>query len=659
MFSGKSFYVSLLLAIAILLASGCKDKDKFYFPPNQPPEISAIPDQNAGLDIAFVFDLAPYVTDDYSSGKLVFSVVSGGGSFNGPVYINSFTLLSTNSVQFLVTDTHSATATGMFDVIVFPSPIPDFTVNSQVGIISEPFQFTNLSTGTITDYEWDFENDGTADSTAENPTHLYTTSGIYTVALTVQGPAVSRNKIKIDYIFAYEDDGVHVDDTNGDDNNLGLTWSDPVKSIQKGLDIALDTGSWHVLVADGTYSGTSNNDLDFGGKAIHVMSAYGPASCIIECDTSWGFHFRNGEGTDSVVEGFTISNGGGITDGGGVYVDSLCGPEFINCVITGSAAENGGGIYCAANSNPAFTDCIISNNTATSAGGAIYCVANCSPSFTDCIISDNTATTGGGGVYFEDNGDPRFTNCTFSGNSADKGGAVYLNHNDDEPTDPTFIGCTFSGNSANDGGSVFICDESYTKFIDCVISGNSATEGGGVFTEDYAQPIMINCLITGNSATGNGGASYSYYDSGAYINCTIVGNSADNGGGFYVVSDGNPYIGNCILWSNTAATSGHQIYIGTGPDLTLMYSCYSNSTNDIAGPGAITPTDYINSDPLFVTGPKGDYYLSQIAAGQGTDSPCLDAGTDHSINQDWSDKTTRIDAELDSGQIDMGYHYDP
>ncbi len=36
----------------------------------------------------------------------------------------------------------------------------------------------------------------------------------------------------------------------------------------------------------------------------------------------------------------------------------------------------------------------------------------------------------------------------------------------------------------------------------------------------------------------------------------------------------------------------------------------------------------IDLDPLFVSGPDGDYYLSQIAAGQAVDSPCVDAGSD-------------------------------
>ena len=69
-----------------------------------------------------------------------------------------------------------------------------------------------------------------------------------------------------------------------------------------------------VIVADGTYTGAGNRDLDFLGKAITVKSANGPENCIIDCEGSSsnqhrGFLFHNGEGPDSVLDGLTITNG--------------------------------------------------------------------------------------------------------------------------------------------------------------------------------------------------------------------------------------------------------------------------------------------------------------------------------------------------------------
>jgi hypothetical protein len=64
----------------------------------------------------------------------------------------------------------------------------------------------------------------------------------------------------------------------------------------------------------------------------------------------------------------------------------------------------------------------------------------------------------------------------------------------------------------------------------------------------------------------------------------------------------------------------------------------------------------IDDDPLFVSGPLGDYYLSQIAAGQAADSPCVDTGSDTAANLGLDTRTTRTDHIGDSGTVDMGYH---
>jgi hypothetical protein len=53
----------------------------------------------------------------------------------------------------------------------------------------------------------------------------------------------------------------------------------------------------------------------------------------------------------------------------------------------------------------------------------------------------------------------------------------------------------------------------------------------------------------------------------------------------------------------------------------------------------------------------GDYYLSQTAAGEALDSPCVDAGSDTAANLGLDELTTRTDQVEDAGMVDMGYHY--
>jgi hypothetical protein len=74
-------------------------------------------------------------------------------------------------------------------------------------------------------------------------------------------------------------------------------------TIQAAIDAAVDGDV--VEIADGTYTGAGNKNLDFGGRAITVRSAAGdPTFCIIDCeDDGRGFYFHSDEGPDSIVSG--------------------------------------------------------------------------------------------------------------------------------------------------------------------------------------------------------------------------------------------------------------------------------------------------------------------------------------------------------------------
>ena len=80
------------------------------------------------------------------------------------------------------------------------APVAAFSVTPLSGNAPLAVQFTDQSTGMVTTYAWDFNNDGITDSTLQNPEYIYSTAGTYTVNLTVTNAGGSDSEAKTDYI---------------------------------------------------------------------------------------------------------------------------------------------------------------------------------------------------------------------------------------------------------------------------------------------------------------------------------------------------------------------------------------------------------------------------------------------------------------------------
>lgn len=81
--------------------------------------------------------------------------------------------------------------------VLIPAPVVDFIGTPTNEYYPFTTSFTNLTTG-ATVYEWNFGDGYT--SSLENPTHVYTTSGIYDVTLTAYGSGGSTTVVKSSYI---------------------------------------------------------------------------------------------------------------------------------------------------------------------------------------------------------------------------------------------------------------------------------------------------------------------------------------------------------------------------------------------------------------------------------------------------------------------------
>ncbi|MDD5133881.1 MAG: right-handed parallel beta-helix repeat-containing protein [Phycisphaerae bacterium] len=350
-----------------------------------------------------------------------------------------------------------------------------------------------------------------------------------------------------------------------------------------------------IIVKDGTYAGPNNTMLHFTGKTITLKSENGPQNCIINCESA---------------------------SHSSAFIFSMTG-EPAAAVVDG------------------FTIINATNNAININGGwdGLTC-----PTIKNCIINNNSAYLGAGLCCID--------------------------------TTSLITGCTFSQNSAALGAAISIGGANNPRIENCVISNNTATEnGGGIYCDPYMSPIIKNCLLTGNSAAQKAGAIFCSYGANPLItNCTIAYNTAgtNGGGGIYCYSDYSsstiPTVTNCTISHNT----NFGIYEdGANADPIVTYChFYNNSDADFRDydswqwSGAFdinmnidNAQNNIDGDPLFVTGPLTDYYLSQVTSGQLAQSPCVDAGSDTASNLGIDNMTTRTDGTYDTGTVDIGYHH--
>ncbi len=371
-------------------------------------------------------------------------------------------------------------------------------------------------------------------------------------------------------------------------------------TIQSAINAAVDGDE--VVIADGTYTGDGNRDLDFNGKAITVRSASSdPASCIINCQhQGYGMLFYQGEGPGTLVDGLTIADAGYTYTDGGAVVCNSSDPTIVNCAFTGCLGEAGGAIV-RSGSSATFTSCTITNNWAY-VGGGIACRRDSAVTMTRCTIEDNSAQFGGG------------ISC----------GASSL----------TLVHCDVIGNAAEQ---------------------TTSTSTGGAIDCWGSDLALVSCSILGNYSEENGGGIHSWKTALAVSNCTFSGNTAAlRGGGTYSDPNSSIVVTNSILWNDTP----QEIYVETEEVAQVCYSIvqgtWPGEGNIDADPLFVDP-DGPDDDPN--TWADNDYRLS-------ANSPGIDAGSNADVTPDLThdlDSLPRItDGDGDDvAVVDMGAYERP
>ena len=400
---------------------------------------------------------------------------------------------------------------------------------------------------------------------------------------------------------------------------LGATYHVPsdYPTIQEGINAAVSGDT--VEVADNTYTGTNNKNLSFSGKAITVISANGAENCVIDCENDgYGFAFNSSETQDSILDGFTITHGFQSGMNGGAVRINNASPTIQNCIINDNNGQNGGGIHCEGG-NPKIIGCHILANTTTGSGGGAWFHSS-RPEIVSCIFDSNQSAQYGAGIFLS-NFSVFITGCNFTNN------VVIGNYS---------------------GGGIHLITIELSTITNSVFTGNEAFTGGGVYSDGGGnRNTFFNCLIYGNTSRTGAGAGIYSYDYTQLLNCTIADNT---GTGIYFAYDGCK-ARDTISWGNSSAAL-------VGADQDVTFSCIQEGYYGIGN---------IDMDPMFITGPDGDYYLSKIASGQAANSPCNNRGSDYSAQICFlmadgfvcmNEMTTRTDQIKDNGLVNLGYHYE-
>ena len=491
-----------------------------------------------------------------------------------------------------------------------------------------------------------------------------------------------------------------------DASNTGYqdgTLENPYSTISQ----ALATGSTEIRVAEGVY--TESLEIYDG---LSLKGGYDSGTWLQDWQENittivgqdWSV-IRNSESlTNNIISGFHIT-GTPLVTTSGIDIDSVSGMIMISDIKIYELQGPDGmdGEHCAL-----FTpEC---PNMAGASAPDVYGIhiQGTAASVHHTIVTDLSAGNGGLGGWWE------YAAGHINGGSGGSGGSV-TGINITGPTHDNIISNLTAGNGNTGGngwddtgygghgagggtggdaiGLKVSGSDSHSNTLICNIrAGNGGMGGGGTW---HASPaagsdggnaigfqliegssgefhyFTVDTVIAGHGGPGGNWTPYSQSPDirgghggyGGYAKAVAVG-GADPG----VIVDSSIVVNSNFGFGGTGGFGEPNGFPGesgyaygmygyyTPPnnrEITLTYNNVWNHGSDLyygTEPGA----GDISADPQFASGQDSDHFLSQIAAGQTVDSPCVNAGDPAGYLQEG---TTRTDLERDSHAADLGYHH--
>jgi PKD repeat protein len=129
------------------------------------------------------------------------SVNSGNTSLNSDLTTNVTGISATQLYQYLTTASDHLPVVADYTIPVPSSaPVASFTGSPVSGVAPLAVTFTDTSSGSITNWSWNFGDGGTTNLATNTVLYTYSTAGVYSVTETVSGSGGSGTNTQVNYI---------------------------------------------------------------------------------------------------------------------------------------------------------------------------------------------------------------------------------------------------------------------------------------------------------------------------------------------------------------------------------------------------------------------------------------------------------------------------
>lgn len=349
-----------------------------------------------------------------------------------------------------------------------------FSSSIQSGPPQLGVQFYNESypdTG-IVSFEWDFDGDGSWDSTEENPYYLYESIGDYNVSLRVSDGVESATTTIENFItvtgtsdITGELSGVWVEEFSPYTITDDVTLPDE-NTLEIGPNVEIHTNNGSIFTIEGQFCAV-------GGEKGNV---------VFTTDNTWsGLYF--------------LSNS---------YENTLSYADFTgstNCAVNIN------------NSNVTISHCTLYENSTTTQKGPAINVSNSDDVLIEWNVISNNSSTGLSGAVTLDNASPLLERNIIVNNEASVAGAIAMKNE----SSPSIVNNTIAHNAANYACMYLVSSE--PNVLNSIIIHN-----GLVFYTYSSNPTATySCISNGYSGTGN------ISDDPLFVNPTEGDGTAYNG----------------------------------------------------------------------------------------------------------------------------------